>query len=92
MHVDIDNQELPWTLSTVRASSHFGTRATHDAGATGERDVAARASCWIGLNHRIWSKHGRSPMWVRFNADQWGRAVAMRKALQQWAAMDPPRA
>ncbi len=31
-------------------------------------------------------------MWVRFNADQWGCAVAMREALQQWAAMDPPRA
>ena len=31
-------------------------------------------------------------MRVRFNADQWGCALAMRKALQQWAAMDPPRA
>ena len=69
-----------------------GTRATRDSGSTGRYVSLARASCWLGLNHRIWSKHGRSPMWVRFNADQWGRAVAMRKALQQWAAMDPPRA
>ena len=69
-----------------------GARATHDSGSTGRYVSFTRASCWMGLNHRIWAKHGRSPIWLRFNADAWGCAHAMRNALQQWAAMDPPRA
>lgn len=51
-----------------------GTRSTHDAGSTGRHVSFPRPSCWLGLNHRIWSTHGRSPLWVRFNADQWGCA------------------
>ena len=99
---DIDNQELPRLAlalaglvdGAVQAGivTLKGTRATHDSGSTRRYMSFTRAGCWLGLNHRIWAKHGRSPLWLRFNADAWGCADAMRKALQQWAAMDPPRA
>ena len=95
--VDIDNQELPRLAlalaglvpdigdGAVKAGivTLKGTRATHDSGSTGRYMSFTSAGCWLGLNHRIWAKHGRSPLWLRFNADAWGCADAMRKALQQ---------
>lgn len=69
-----------------------GTKATHHLGATGRYAAFARAGCWIGLTHWAWSGHGRSPIWVRFGADKWGRGDTMRELLRAWAAADPPRA
>ncbi|TAK27422.1 MAG: hypothetical protein EPO40_17540 [Myxococcaceae bacterium] len=69
-----------------------GLKATHFQHATGRYVEFARAGAWLGLNHTHWSRRGRSPLWIRFSQDDWGRADALRTLLRPWMSMDPPRA
>lgn len=69
-----------------------GLKATHYLGATGRYAAFARAGCWIGLSHWGWLAHGRSPLWLRFSADDWGQGNRLRELFRPWAAQDPPRA
>jgi hypothetical protein len=50
------------------------------------------AGCWIGLDHDLWGRHGRSPIWIEFSAGEWGRAALLREPLRAWQSTDPPRA
>jgi hypothetical protein len=38
------------------------------------------------IDHERWSRHGITPLWVRFDDDQYGRAPFVLQALKAWAA------
>lgn len=69
-----------------------GLKATHYLHATGRYLALERAGCWFGLNHSLWSRWGRSPIWMRFDRGDWGRADLVRDAVKPWLSADPPRA
>jgi hypothetical protein len=50
----------------------------------------ARASpgAWLGIDHQKWSRYGITPLWVRFDEGEFGRAPFVLEALKAWA---PPR-
>jgi hypothetical protein len=69
-----------------------GLRPTHYLGATGRYAKFEKAGFWLGLSHWQWLRYGRTPLWVRFGRDDWGRADELRVALRDWIAQTPPRA
>jgi hypothetical protein len=69
-----------------------GLRGSHAAGHTGRYVAFASAGAWLGLSHWQWAARGRTPMWLRFAPDAWGRAAELRGHLRAWAAADPPQA
>jgi hypothetical protein len=105
-HAELDNLEVPRRVvalaqlvdEIVEAAvkddilSVKGLRSSHGAGHTGRYITFTRAGGWLGLSHWQWARHGRSPIWLRFDANSWGRANELRDVLRGWAAADPPRA
>ncbi len=51
-----------------------------------------QAGCWVGLDHMMWRRTGRSPLWIDFSESDWGRADKLREPLGAWLNADPPRA
>jgi hypothetical protein len=43
---------------------------------------------WLGVDHERWSRYGITPLWVRFDDGEYGRALFVLQALKAWA---PPR-
>lgn len=78
----------------VRAGvlSTKGVRSSNGVGHTGRYVVFGTAGAWLGLSHARWALHGRTPMWLRFGNDAWGRADPLRTVLRGWGAAEPPRA
>ena len=105
-HAELDNLDVPRRVvalaqlvdEIVEAAvkdgilSVKGLRPSHGAGHTGRYIAFTRAGGWLGLSHGQWARHGRSPLWLRFDANSWGRANELRDVLRGWAAADPPRA
>jgi hypothetical protein len=69
-----------------------GLRGSHAPGHTGRYVAFACGGAWLGLSHWQWAALGRTPIWLRFAPDAWGRAAELRGHLRGWAAADPPRA
>ena len=43
------------------------------------------AGAWFGTNLELWRKHGITPLWLMFNATDFGRAVEVRSLLEPFA-------
>jgi hypothetical protein len=69
-----------------------GTRSSHGVHWAGRYIALPRAGAWIGLAHFRWFHHGRSPLWLNFGTDNWGRAKLLKNALRAWVISEPPRA
>jgi len=40
---------------------------------------------WFGTDFRRWRERGRTPLWLVFHANEYGRATAAREGLEPWA-------
>jgi hypothetical protein len=69
-----------------------GLKPMHFIYGTGRYAAFPTAGCWLGLDHKLWSTHGRSPIWIRFKSGPWGRSERLRDPLGSWLNMAPPRA
>jgi hypothetical protein len=47
--------------------------------------AASGVGAWIGTDFRRWKQHGRTPLWLKFLAGKWGRALEVRALLEPWA-------
>lgn len=66
-----------------------GLRATHNwrrAGAYVRLGGAQSIGAWFGLDFGAWRKFGRTPIWLRFENDHFGRAPLVRPVLHHWGA------
>jgi hypothetical protein len=46
------------------------------------------AGAWLGVDHERWSRYGRTPLWIRFDNGEYGRAPFVLEVLRVWG---PPR-
>jgi hypothetical protein len=69
-----------------------GLKATHFIHGSGRYAAFKWAGCWLGLNHEMWSTRGRTPIWMNFSRNDWGRADLLREPLRAWLGAEPPRA
>ncbi len=47
--------------------------------------AAKEIGAWIGTDFLLWRSHGRTPLWLRFPAGDWGHAAEVRTLLEPWA-------
>ncbi len=69
-----------------------GLKPMHFIYGSGRYAAFPTAGCWLGLDHKLWSTRGRSPIWIRFKSGPWGRSEVLRDPLGSWLNADPPRA
>jgi hypothetical protein len=69
-----------------------GVRPAHFIHGSGRYATFPTAGCWLGLDHQMWSAHGRSALWIHFSKGDWGRAERLHESLHAWLTADPPRA
>jgi hypothetical protein len=41
---------------------------------------------WLGIDHEKWSRYGITPLWVRFDNNEYGRSSVVLEALKSWAS------
>lgn len=71
--------------TTYQASAERIGRYTYFAGGV---EGGARAGAWVGMNFRLWKKHGRTPLWAVFSSTSWGQAGAVQRVLEPWASRE----
>jgi hypothetical protein len=104
--VDLDDLDVPRRIASltnlsweiVDAACQVGILSVKGLKVTprdygGGRYAAFKAAgCWLGVDHEMWSTRGRSPIWIDFTDDDWGRAERLREPLRAWLSADPPLA
>ena len=40
---------------------------------------------WLGIDHERWRRYGITPLWIRFDNGEFGRAPFVLEALKEWA-------
>ncbi len=43
---------------------------------------------WLGIQFRLWQKHGGTPLWLVFSQGEWSRAHEVQSLLEPWAAKE----
>jgi hypothetical protein len=62
-----------------------GLNPTHGWYSAGRYLRIGPAVAWLGVDHERWSRYGITPLWIRFNTGQFGRAHFVPQALKAWA-------
>lgn len=44
------------------------------------------AGIWLGIHFGLWTKHGRTPLWLVFSSTDFGRASDVRSLIEPWAS------
>jgi len=69
----------------LRIADSRGLNPAHGWYSAGRYLRIGPAVAWLGVDHERWSRHGITPLWVRFNDDKDGRAQFVLQALKGWA-------
>jgi hypothetical protein len=79
-------RDLAGQAVSLGIADRTGLRPTHGWNSAGQYLRIGPAGAWIGIDHAYWSRYGITPLWVRFDSSEYGRALFVLEALKAWAS------
>lgn len=79
----IVTQAIADDLLSIRTSKRGRYQLAPGWYSSGRYAKFQNAGCWIGLDHKLWSMFGRTPIWVSFGGSE-GRADRLHDVLRAW--------